>query len=238
VSPRTTAAPVFAFRDQRTVGRVTVEVGFTDRRWDMGDRAAASAREAGLEAVRSETGAATRIMRQVHGATVHVYADLAVEAPPEADALVTRQVGVALLTRAADCVPVLLADARAGVVAAVHAGRPGVVAGVVPAAVASMRELGATGLTAWVGPHVCGACYEVPAAMRDEVAAVVPEAWATTSWGTPSVDIGAGVVAQLEAAGCEIITVDRCTREDPELPSYRRDGAAAGRFAGVVWRST
>ncbi|MFN8189697.1 MAG: polyphenol oxidase family protein [Nocardioidaceae bacterium] len=236
--PVADAAPVLAFRDQRSAGPVVVEVGFTDRRWDLGDRADAAVREAGLEALRVETGAAARIMRQVHGATVHVFADLAPTEPPEADALVTSVVGLALLARAADCVPVLLADVEAGVVAAVHAGRPGVVAGVVPAAVASMRQVGAGELTAWVGPHVCGACYEVPAAMRDEVAAVAPAAWATTSWGTPSLDIGAAVTAQLVAAGCEVVAVDRCTREDPGLPSYRRDGAAAGRFAGVVWRSS
>lgn len=100
-----------------------------------------------------------------------------------------------------------------------------------------MRELGASHLTAWVGPHICGRCYEVPPAMRDEVAAVIPESYAETSWGTPSLDIGAGVRAQLATQGVAVIAVDRCTHEDPELHSYRRDGAAAGRFAGVIWRS-
>ena len=80
---------------------------------------------------------------------------------------------------------------------------------------------------------MCGACYEVPEEMRDEVAAVVPAAWATTRWGTPALDLGAGVRAQLDRAGVATVhDVGGCTREDDALPSYRRDGAAASRFAG------
>ena len=115
-----------------------------------------------------------------------------------------------------------------------HCGRPGLAAGVVPAAVARMRELGAHRLTAWVGPHVCGACYEVPAELQDEVAAVVPESRATTAWGTPSLDLGAGVRAQLAAAHVRVVDADRCTRESADLYSYRRDGTSAGRLAGLV----
>ena len=91
-----------------------------------------------------------------------------------------------------------------------------------------------------MGPHVCGACYEVPEAMRAAVAAVVPESYAETSWGTPSLDIGAGVVAQLRAAGdrwaapVDVVEVGRCTREDDDLFSYRRQGPESGRLAGVV----
>ncbi len=98
----------------------------------------------------------------------------------------------------------------------------------------TIRELGAADLTAWVGPHVCGACYEVPSEMQSEVGAVVPSAVATTSWGTPSLDLGAGVLAQLAAVGVTAHDVSRCTRESADLYSYRRDGAHAGRLAGVI----
>jgi copper oxidase (laccase) domain-containing protein len=121
------------------------------------------------------------------------------------------------------------------VVAAVHAGRPGLVAGVVPAAVATMRSLGAGRLRGWLGPHVCGACYEVPEQMRSDVSTVVPEAYAETSWGTPAVDIGAGVRAQLAREGVDVVDASRCTLEDEDLYSYRRQGAASGRLAGLVW---
>lgn len=172
-------------------------------------------------------------MNQVHGRTVEVVGpgDPSV---PTADGLVTTRDDVALAARAADCVPVLLADAAAGVVGAVHSGRPGLFHGVVPAAVETMRSLGATRITAVVGPHVCGRCYEVPAELRAEVADRVPVAFAETSWGTPSLDIGAGVVRQLEQAGCTVIDAARCTIESGDLYSYRREGPASGRAAGVV----
>jgi YfiH family protein len=178
-------------------------------------------------------------IRQVHGNDVHVvdraWLDGRHADPAVADALVTDLAGVALVVRVADCVPVLLADVQRGVVGAAHAGRPGLVAGIVPTTVAAMRDLGAAEITAWVGPHVCGACYEVPEQMRADVAAVVPQAHAETSWGTPSVDVGAGVRAQLAAAGVEVVDASRCTREDEDLYSYRRQGDEAGRLAGLVW---
>ncbi len=177
-------------------------------------------------------------MNQVHGPDVAV-----VEGPwrssdiPSVDALVTTRRGLALAVLTADCVPVLLADPVAGVVAAAHAGRPGMVAGVVPAAVRTMIELGAepSRIVARTGPAVCGRCYEVPEAMRAEVSAVEPAAYATTSWGTPAVDVSAGVHAQLERLGVR----DReqslvCTFESSDHFSYRRD-RATGRLAGYVW---
>ncbi|MDQ4085539.1 MAG: peptidoglycan editing factor PgeF [Actinomycetota bacterium] len=177
------------------------------------------------------------LMRQVHGADVAV---LRQPPPPdrlpEVDALVTDRPGMVLSVRVADCVPVLLADPSAGVVGCVHAGRAGLAAGVVPDAVQAMRELGARRVRAWVGPHVCGGCYEVPEQMQEEVAGVVPEARSTTAWGTPALDLGAGVEAQLRANDCVVAAAPRrCTREDPDLFSHRRDGDRAGRFAGLVW---
>jgi YfiH family protein len=170
---------------------------------------------------------------QVHGAEVVLAAGPWPERP-RADALVTTAVGVTLMVRAADCVPVLLVAPDEGIAGAAHSGRPGLVAGVVPATVARMRELGAGRIEGWIGPHVCGRCYEVPEQMRTEVAAVVPESRAETSWGTPSVDLGAGVRAQLAASGVVVHDASRCTRESADLYSYRRDGDRSGRLAGLV----
>jgi YfiH family protein len=153
------------------------------------------------------------------------------------DGLVTDQPRVTLSVRSADCAPVLLADPEAGVIGACHCGRAGVVAGIVPATVAAMRDLGATTITAWVGPHVCGRCYEVPQQMQDDVAATEPTARATTSWGTPSLDLGAGVAAQLGREDVRVVDLSRCTIESSDLFSYRRDGALSGRQAGVIRRS-
>ncbi|MEU8959829.1 peptidoglycan editing factor PgeF [Streptomyces sp. NPDC048518] len=178
-------------------------------------------------------------MHQVHGREVAV-----VDGPwgpdaeiPAVDAVVTARAGLALAVLTADCTPVLLADPVARVAAAAHAGRPGMLAGVVPAAVEAMVELGADPgrIVARTGPAVCGRCYEVPEAMRADVAAVEPTAYAETSWGTPAVDVTAGVHAQLERLG----VVDReqspvCTLESGDHFSYRRD-RTTGRLAGYVW---
>ncbi|MBT2504620.1 peptidoglycan editing factor PgeF [Streptomyces sp. ISL-98] len=177
-------------------------------------------------------------MNQVHGPDVAV-----VEGPWGAgevmavDAVVTVRRGLALAVLTADCTPVLLADPVAGIAAAAHAGRPGMVAGVVPAAVEAMIALGAdpSRITARTGPAVCGRCYEVPAQMRAEVAEVVPEAWSETSWGTPAVDVTAGVHAQLEALGVRRRQRSPvCTLESDDHFSYRRE-RTTGRLAGYVW---
>ena len=173
-------------------------------------------------------------LHQVHGADVDVVEDRRTTGRPDADGIVTAQPGVVLLVRAADCVPVLLADGELGVIGAAHCGRPGLAAGVVPQAVARMRALGARSVTAWIGPHVCGACYEVPRHLQAEVGAAVPASVATTSWGTPSLDLGAGVRAQLAGDGVPVHDLSRCTRESEDLYSYRRDGARAGRQAGLI----
>ncbi|WP_326669340.1 peptidoglycan editing factor PgeF [Streptomyces canus] len=177
-------------------------------------------------------------MNQVHGAdTVVVSAPWGERPVPQVDAIVTAERGLALAVLTADCTPVLLADPVAGIAAAAHAGRPGMIAGVVPAALRAMTELGAdpARIVARTGPAVCGKCYEVPEEMRADVAAVEPTAHAETSWGTPSVDVTAGVHAQLDRLGVR----DRqqspvCTLESGDHFSYRRD-RTTGRLAGYVW---
>lgn len=174
-------------------------------------------------------------MNQVHGREVAVV-DRPWSGPvPEVDALVTTRPGLALAVLVADCVPVVLADDDAGVLGVAHAGRPGLVAGVIPAVVAAMRDVGAREITAVVGPAVCGRCYEVPEAMQEAVVAVVPQARATTRQRTPAVDVPGGVMAQLAAEAVTATRVEACTIEDPASYSYRRD-RRTGRFAGLAWR--
>ena len=176
-------------------------------------------------------------MEQVHGRTVTTVAG-PLDAPAEAtDALVTNRPGLALVALVADCVPVLLADAEHGVAAAVHAGRVGARVGVVPAAVKAMVEAGAEvdRIEVLLGPSVCGECYEVPAAMRDDVAAHLPGSAAKSRKGTPALDLRAGLWQQLAGLGVAKIGVDpRCTVEDKTLFSHRRDGRT-GRLAAVTW---
>jgi YfiH family protein len=158
----------------------------------------------------------------------------------EQDALVTDQPGLGLGVLVADCVPVLLADPDARVVGVAHAGRQGLLDGVVGAALEALVAQGAHAerVRAVVGPAACGRCYEVPEQMRDEVAAVRPGTSSTTSWGTPALDLPAGVVAELRAAGVRtVVETGICTLEDERFYSHRlatRGGTTTGRFAGVV----
>lgn len=178
---------------------------------------------------------ALAFMQQVHGADV-----AAVDRPgevPAVDALVTATPGLGLVVLAADCLPVLLADPAARVVGVAHAGRQGLVAGVLRAALAAMADLGATpqGTSAVVGPAVCGRCYEVPPALADEVESQVAGTRATTRRGTPSVDLAAGARQVLTSAGlAQVSVVGGCTLEQPDRWfSYRRD-RVTGRHAGLV----
>jgi YfiH family protein len=176
-------------------------------------------------------------MRQIHSAEVGYVTEPFGDQAPGLDAVCTDRPGLALAVLVADCAPVLLADPAAGVIGAAHAGRAGTAAGVVPTLVAALVARGArpSRMVALIGPAACGRCYEVPAPLRDEVAAVLPETWSTTRRGTPALDLRAGIAAQLTGAGVADVRHDaRCTIETPELYSYRRDGRT-GRFAGYVW---
>jgi hypothetical protein len=176
-------------------------------------------------------------MNQVHSDHVEVVDGPRETAFDNTDGLVTRTPRLALAVVTADCVPVLLSDARAGVIAAVHAGRVGAQNGVVARAIEAMVGLGARepDISVLLGPAVSGRNYEVPAAMADEVEAALPGSRTTTSAGTPGLDLRAGIACQLKTLGVSAVDVDpRCTVDDTNLFSHRR-GAPTGRLASVVW---
>ncbi|MCV7385177.1 peptidoglycan editing factor PgeF [Mycolicibacter longobardus] len=176
-------------------------------------------------------------MNQVHSDHV-VVVDGPRDTPVDAtDALVTAVPRLAMVVVTADCVPVLMADARAGVIAAVHAGRVGAQHGVVARALEQMLAAGAQigDISVLLGPAVSGPNYEVPAAMADEVEAALPGSRTVTAAGTPGLDLRAGIARQLRELGVEAVDVDpRCTAADPNLFSHRRDGLT-GRLASLVW---
>lgn len=184
-------------------------------------------------------------MNQVHSATV-AEADAVGHDIPTADALVSPNGSHALAVLVADCVPVILVgqgpDGRT-VTGVVHAGRLGVEGNIAGRTAARMREAGAVALSAWVGPSICGRCYEVPADLQDRVARMVPATFSTTSWGTPALDLPAGVRSQLETEGVGVQSLGDgavpCSLEDDRLFSHRavRQGRPEGRMAGLVWFS-
>lgn len=221
----------------RSGGTSTAPYSSLDLADHVGDDRACVA--ANRERVRRAIGAATLVFaEQVHGRGVAVVDSPAGPlAHPGVDALVTATPGLALVVLAADCLPVLLVDPVAGVIGAAHAGRQGLVDGVLQATLAAMGGLGASvdRLVAVLGPAACGGCYELPEALADEVGAQVAGSRSTTRHGTASVDLVAGATSLLAAAGVGAVrTVGGCTIEQPRRWfSYRRDGRT-GRHAGLV----
>ncbi len=156
------------------------------------------------------------------------------------DGLVTVAADVPLAVMSADCVPVLLADSRHGIVAAIHAGRRGLVGGVVEVVVGTMLDLGAVrdDVLGAIGPAIGPCCYEVGADVAAEVTDTLPVTRATTRSGTTALDLPAGVRYVLAREGVRAVrSVGGCTAHQPGLFfSHRRDGVA-GRHAGIVWRA-
>lgn len=188
-------------------------------------------------------GARVAWATQVHGIDVRVVAERPAagqDSVGEVDVLVSGIPEAAVGVLVADCVPLLLADPTARVVAAVHAGRRGLAAGVVQAALAAMAGQGAdpARVRAAVGPAISGPRYEVPAALQQEVAAAVPATACRTVWDTPGLDLPAGVAAVLAAAGvADVRVAGLCTDIDDRFYSHRRAqraGSTTGRFAGII----
>ena len=175
-------------------------------------------------------GASLASVYQIHSPTAVIVTEPVAHAErPRADALVTDRRGLLLGVVTADCAPVLLADAEAGVVAAAHAGWRGATAGVTDQAIATMISLGAKveRISAAVGPCIAKASYEVDHAFAERLLAEDPDNerfLGEGPAGKPHFDLEAYVVARLAAAGVrkiEAMGLDTYTLED-RYYSYRR----------------
>jgi polyphenol oxidase len=176
-------------------------------------------------------------LHQIHGDRVVVVHEPGARAGAHADAAVTTRAGAALAIQTADCVPVaLIADE--GVVAAVHVGWRGLVAGVVEGATGAVRRAGGGRLCAVVGPSIHPCCYEFGAADLDRVADRYGDAVrATTRSGRPALDMPAAVGSALAATpDTEVQRAGPgCTGcGTPPMFSHRARGDTA-RQAMVVW---
>lgn len=175
-------------------------------------------------------GAQLVTVHQVHSPdVVHVLTPWPDDARPHADAMVTDRPGLALGILTADCAPVLLADAEAGVIGAAHAGWKGALGGVVEATVAAMEGLGAVRarIGAAIGPAIARRSYEVDDAFARRFAEVDPgneRFFAPGRTGHFQFDLEAYVAARLAAAG--VVRVEATgldTYADPDrFFSYRR----------------
>lgn len=171
-------------------------------------------------------------LRQVHGARVVTVTEPGEHAGAEADAAVTAVPGAVLAIHTADCVPVMLHDRRSAVLGAAHVGWRGLVGGVLESTVEAMARLGATDIRATAGPHIRARCYEFGAAELDQVAARYGDAVrAETAWGTPALDLLAGIRAAL--GGRTVEDAGGCTACEPERYFSHRARGDAGRHAAA-----
>lgn len=204
--------------------------------------AVAANRAAALRALRLDPARQVEA-DQVHGALVAaVGAAEAGRSIPDADGLATAEAGVALAVHAADCVPILLADPRRAVVAALHAGWRGIAAGIAAVGVQVLaRRFGTdpADLLVALGPSIGPCHYEV-----DEPVIAQMRRWpwwetvaSSNSRGRWQLDLRAACRAQFVDAGVrpEVIEIlDYCTYHHPDLfYSHRRDGVT-GRMAGLI----
>lgn len=175
-------------------------------------------------------------LRQVHGARVVRVEEPGGAAGARADAAVTDRPGCALAVLTADCAPVALASDE-GVIGVAHAGWRGVAAGVIEATVEEMRVLGATTISAAIGPCIRPGCYEFGPAALDEVAGHLGDTVrATTTDGRPALDLPQAVRVALAHAHVDDVTdTGTCTACSGRHFSWRARKEQQ-RQAAVIWR--
>jgi len=174
-------------------------------------------------------------VRQVHGTEVVVVERPGDGAGRDGDGLVTAVPGAVLSVRGADC-PVVALVSPEGVIGVAHAGWRGLVAGVLERTVEAMRGRGATGVAGYLGPCITAGRYEFGEADLELAAGRLgPSVRARTEWGTPALDLVAGVTVALQRCGVAVdLSGHRCTATDPAYFSHRAR-REHGRHAAAVW---
>lgn len=176
----------------------------------------------------SQIGMDVTFMNQVHGDTVILVENN--QTTPTCDALITTERKLAVAVMVADCIPLLLKSDVA--VAAVHVGRKGLMNGVARKTIDAMRDLGAEVIHSYIGPSICGGCYEVGPDFFEEVVSKYPTSDSSQRSGKKTLDLVAGLKTDIKDT--VLLDLSSCVLEDKHTFSYRRDGIT-GRQAGVIW---
>lgn len=167
-------------------------------------------------------------MNQVHGNEVIEIVDKS-QSKETADALITRQTGLPLAVLSADCLPILIKGEN--IVGIIHAGRKGILNGIISNTISKMRTLGGKELVATIGPAICGDCYEVDIQMYLDAIEIDPNL--ATTRETHSLDLKKAAAGQLDSQSVSVNDLGICTAHDSNYFSYRRDGIS-GRNAGII----
>lgn len=178
------------------------------------------------------------IPRQAHTTNVAVINSPAPAVLDNVDALVTDRKDIVLCINTADCVPLLLHDTKAGVIAACHAGWRGAVNGVVQNTVAAMLSLGASPehIQAAMGPCICPNCFEVGPEVADRFQQWPDTIITSAEWSKPHIDLPAVIAHILTQQGINHITPPpACTRCSwRTLFSARKLGINSGRMLSFI----
>jgi YfiH family protein len=167
-------------------------------------------------------------MNQVHGNEVIEIVDNS-QSKVTADALITRQTGLPIAVLSADCLPILIKGAS--IVGVIHAGRKGILNGIISNTISKMRTLGGEDLEATIGPAICGDCYEVDIQMYLDAIEIDPNL--ATKPETHSLDLKKAAAGQLDSQSVSVNDLGICTAHNFNYFSFRRDGIS-GRNAGVI----
>ena len=195
-------------------------------------------------------GARLATCKQVHSSKVRIVRnDRDVrDRATECDAVTACEPGLLLGIKTADCVPVLVADRLTGAVAGIHAGWRGAADRIVERAFAAMMVSWKTDredCIAAIGPAVCASCYEVGPEVLERFRTEFPYASRVISnlhGDKGHVDLKDTCATQLELCGVDpenIFVSEACTMcSNDRFPSYRKEGARAGRILSVVGQNT
>jgi YfiH family protein len=178
-------------------------------------------------------------VHQVHGGMVEDACGIGFRNGVKADAMVTRRGEKILAIRIADCAPVLIADREGGAVAAVHAGWRGVIAGIIPAAIAKLGNDPGS-MTAAVGPCIGFDAFEVGEEVLEEFTRVFGAAAPIRVAGSGKGRVDSREACRIQLLRCglhpsRIDMSDRCTfRDSSEFFSHRRDKGITGRMVALI----
>lgn len=210
--------------------------------------AVAAARERFLRAIDVPLTELT-LVRQVHGTHVRIVtvaeqgsgASTPKTYLPPADALLTQRPEVALGVFSADCVPLLLHDPGTGWIGAVHAGWKGIIGGIVPKVLTTLRTQGVavSDVRVWLGPSICAQCFTSTDAVWAKQFKKFGRGTVTKSAGKYYVDLPHAICKQLHAAGVRKRNIEistTCTKTSKHLPSARRQGPTHPNTLTVISR--